>query len=186
MTGVLDALDAKRPWLIKEPRLCLLARELLHLLTRPVFVHVVRDPREVADSLAARDGLAREHALSLWETYTRAAFAATRGWPRVLVDYAQLIADPVGAATQLHASLARLGVQGLVMPDSAIIGAWIDPGLRRQQAAGTAIDELSVAQRELLAAINNRSILDRDFGGGAAAVRADSAAPAAASARAGG
>lgn len=185
MTEVLDTLDAKRPWLIKEPRLCLLARELLPLLTRPVFVHVVRDPREVADSLAARDGLARDHAFSLWETYTRAAFAASRGWLRVLVDYAQLIADPVGTTTHLHASLIRFGVKGLVMPDTATIASWIDPGLRRRRAAGTAIDELGSAQRELLAAINDRSILTHDFVD-AAAARTDSAPSAAASARAGG
>jgi GT2 family glycosyltransferase len=84
--AVLDTLDACRPWFIKEPRLCLLVRELLPLLTRPVFVHVVRDPVEAAASLEARDGLGRDEALALWELYTRAAFAATRGWPRVFVD----------------------------------------------------------------------------------------------------
>src|SRR5690606_23576076 len=35
---VLDSLDGRRPWFIKEPRLCLLVRELLPLLTRPVFI----------------------------------------------------------------------------------------------------------------------------------------------------
>src|SRR6185312_14995381 len=74
--AVLDMLDTRRPWLIKEPRLCLVVRELLPLLTRPVFVHVVRDPLEVAASLEARDRMPRDEALALWERYTRSAFAA--------------------------------------------------------------------------------------------------------------
>ncbi len=160
---VLDPLDTLRPWFVKEPRLCLLVRELLPLLTRPVFVHVARDPLEVAASLAARDGLDIAHALSLWEQYTRAAFAATRGWPRVLVEYAELIADPHGVAARLHAAFAAFGVEGLAVPTAAAIDDWIEPSLRRQRASTEARAVLSPAQRELVAAIADRSILDREF-----------------------
>jgi hypothetical protein len=160
--AVLETLEPRRPWFIKEPRLCLLARELLPLLTRPVFVHVVRDPLEVADSLAARDGLSREHSLTLWERYSRAAFTATRGWPRVLVDYAELIADPYGAAARLHADLVALGIDGLALPDPTAVIAWIEPGPRRQHAHPASHAALSSAQRDLFATIADRSILDRD------------------------
>ncbi len=180
--AVLDALDARRPWFIKEPRLCLLARELLPLLTRPVFVHVVRDPAEVADSLAARDGLSREQALVLWERYTRAAFAATRGWPRVLVDYADLVAEPPRIAAWLKAELSALGIDGLSTPDAVAVNAWIEPGVRRQRARPEARAALTVAQRDLLAAIEDRSILDREFAEETAAVF-ENATAAAASAR---
>ena len=158
--AIVDSFDARRPWLIKEPRLCLLVREMLPLLTRPVFVHVVRDPFEIADSLAARDGLDRGHALSLWERYTRAAFAGTHGWPRVLVDYAQLVADPLRVASRLLTELARLGVKGLGMPDAQTIRAWIEPGLRRQRAGAESAGTLTASQRALHAAIGDRSILD--------------------------
>jgi GT2 family glycosyltransferase len=161
--AVLDTLEPRRPWFIKEPRLCLLVRELLPLLTRPVFVHVVRDPIEVVASLEARDGLGRDEALALWERYTRAAFAATRGWPRILVDYADVIADPFAASERLHGQLTALGVDGLRAPDATAIGAWIEPALRRQRASPDARAALSPAQRDLAAAIANRSILDRDF-----------------------
>jgi GT2 family glycosyltransferase len=161
--GVLDTLDARRPWFIKEPRLCLVARELLPLLTRPAFVHVVRDPIEVADSLAARDRLDRTQALALWETYTRAAFAASRGWPRVLVDYAELVADPVGTTARLHASLAALGIERLSVPDDTTVTAWIEPALHRQRSGPGRDDLLTEAQRELVAAIADRRILDPDF-----------------------
>jgi GT2 family glycosyltransferase len=180
---VLDTLEPRRPWFIKEPRLCLLVRELLPLLTRPVFVHVVRDPIEVADSLAARDGLERAEALRLWERYTRAAFAATRGWPRVLVDYAELMADPHRASTHLHAELAAFGVGGLAAPSARAVDDWIEPSLRRQRGNPAAHGALDAAQRELLAAVADRSILDRDFTDDAAAVFERVAEEEAASAR---
>jgi len=172
VASVIDLLEPRRPWLIKEPRLCLVVREILPLLTRPVFVHVVRDPIEVADSLVARNGLDRAHALALWERYTREAFAATQGWPRVLVDYAETIADPIRAAARLHADLARFDLKGLKVPEAKAITSWIEPALRRQRSDAHAADVLSVSQRELVATIADRSIL------------ADSAARAAASARA--
>ncbi len=161
--AVLATLDARRPWFIKEPRLCLVVRELLPLLTRPVFVHVVRDPLEVAASLEARDGLGRDEALALWERYTRAAFAATRGWPRVIVDYADVVADPLAASSRLHASLAAFGIEGLRAPDAASVGAWIEPALHRQHAVAGQHAALSPAQRELAAAIADGSILERNF-----------------------
>ncbi len=158
VTPILDALEARRPWLVKEPRLCLLARELLPLLTRPVFVHVVRDPHEVADSLAARNGIERTSALGLWETYTRAAFAASRGERRVLVDYADLLADPVALANRLHAELCAFGIEGLSAPDPATVREWAVPPTRR--ARSDAQGELDPAQRALWAALKDRSVLD--------------------------
>jgi GT2 family glycosyltransferase len=157
---VIADLDAQRPWLLKEPRLCLLARELLPLLTRPLFVHVVRDPRAVAASLVARDGLAPEAALALWERYTRAAFEASRGWPRVLVDYDALLADPVGATRALHAELVRIGVDGVELPADEVVRAWIEPNPRSAPPMpGMA---LTVAQQALQAAIVDRSLLGDD------------------------
>ncbi|HJT97112.1 MAG TPA: sulfotransferase, partial [Rhodanobacteraceae bacterium] len=161
--AVLDTLDAHRPWFVKEPRLCLLVRELLPLLTRPVFVHVVRDPIEVAASLAARDGLDRAQALSLWAHYTRSEFAATHGWPRVLVDYADMLANPARVAMRLGAELGAFGIEGLRAPDDAAIGEWIEPDLRRQRAQDADRDMLTASQRDLAAAIADRSVLEREF-----------------------
>jgi GT2 family glycosyltransferase len=163
VAAILDTLAPRRPWFVKEPRLCLLVRELLPLLTRPVFVHVVRDPLEVADSLAARDGLDRNDALALWERYTRSAFAATRGWPRIVVDYGELIADSYATATRLHADFVALGVQGLVAPDPVAIASWIEPELRRHAVAERDRAMLTASQRALLGAIEDGSVLDLDF-----------------------
>lgn len=155
-------LDAQRPWLLKEPRLCLLARELLPLLTRPLFVHVVRDPRAVAASLVARDGLDPDAALALWEHYTRAAFEASRGWPRLVVDYDALLADPLAATRELHAELLRSGVEGLALPSGEVVRDWIEPNPRAERPVPPMAPAivLTPAQQALQAAIADRGVLD--------------------------
>ncbi len=155
--AVLDTLEQRRPWFIKEPRLCLLAGELLPLLTRPVFVHVTRDPLAVADSLARRDGMTGDDALALWERYTRAAFAASAGWTRVLVDYDELVAAPVATAQKLFDDLVAAGVRGLSLPAPATILAWIEAPARA--VSGMRHESMSMVQRRLHDAIRDRSIL---------------------------
>lgn len=161
--AVLDTLDGRRPWFIKEPRLCLLARELLPLLTHPVFVHVAREPLAVAESLARRDAMDRDEALALWEHYTREAFATSTGWKRVLVDYDALLADPVTTARRLFDELVAAGVQGLHRPDAATIRAWIEAPARAPSTLPA--DALSPAQSTLRSALADRSILDLADGG---------------------
>lgn len=147
--------DAQRPWLIKEPRLCLVARELLPLLTRPLFVHVVREPDAVVASLVRRDAMPPAQAWALWEQYTRAAFAASLGWPRLLVDYDALCAQPLVVARGLLDELAACGVGGLRWPGDEVVRSWIEAPTHRPQAVGAA----TPAQRALQAAIADRSIL---------------------------
>ncbi len=156
---VLDTLEQRRPWFIKEPRLCLVVRELLPLLTHPVFVHVVRHPAAVARSLARRDAMSATTALALWERYTRDAFDATRGWRRILVDYDALVASPVDTAHAMFDALVAAGVRGLARPDDAAILHWIEPGGDR---AGDSGDDLAFtpSQAALRDAIGDRSILD--------------------------
>lgn len=155
--ALVDEFDARRTWLIKEPRLCLVARELLPLLTRPLFVHVARDTQAVAASLAARDDMGGEAALALWERYTRAAFAASAGWPRVLVDYDALCAEPLRVARALLADLQALGVGGIAWPGDAAVLDWIEPSSRKPPPFAAT---MTPAQRALQAAIADRSVLD--------------------------
>ncbi|MEZ5461076.1 glycosyltransferase [Dokdonella sp.] len=155
--AVLETLEPRRPWFIKEPRLCLLVRELLPLLTRPVFVHVVRDPREVADSLRRRDNMPAIDALALWERYTRAAFAASFGWHRLIIDYNALLEDPLESTRALLDDLEAAGIEGLRMPAAETIRNWIEPERTRQPVEGITLDD---SQSELLASIRDRSILE--------------------------
>ncbi|MBC6941294.1 MAG: glycosyltransferase [Xanthomonadales bacterium] len=156
--ALIDEFDRQRPWLMKEPRLCLLVRELLPLLTRPLFVHVVRDPAAVVASLVRRDAMPVAQAWALWEHYTRAAFASSAGWPRLVVDYDALCAQPLAGARALLDALDAAGVAGLAWPGDAAISQWIDAPARSQVATGTP----TPAQRALQAAIADRSILAAD------------------------
>lgn len=160
IAAVLDTLESRRPWFIKEPRLCLLVRELLPLLTRPVFIHVARDPIEVAASLQRRDEMPAGQALALWETYTREAFAGSAGWPRILVDYNALLVDPVATANAFFDDLVQLGIMGLTRPDPRDIIEWIAPESGKSDSSDIMLDP---GQARLQAAIADRSILGRDL-----------------------
>jgi hypothetical protein len=153
---VLDSLDGRRPWFIKEPRLCLLVRELLPLLTRPVFIHVVRDPSEVAASLHRRDAVSTAQALALWETYTREAFAGSAGWPRILVDYNALLENPLATANAFFDDLQNLGIDGLERPQPERIAEWIESAGTKADCSGI---RLNAAQADLQARIADRGIL---------------------------
>src|SRR3546814_5922501 len=52
---------------------------------------LVRHPQEVADSLAARDGMATARAHLLWARHVLAAERSSRGLPRLVLTYDQLL-----------------------------------------------------------------------------------------------
>lgn len=158
---VLADLDAHRPWVVKEPRLCVLLPALRPALDAPVCVHITREPLEVARSMHARDGFPVHGALALWELYTVRAFQASADLPRVLVRYEDLMADPVGATDRLVDALTALGVPDLhrVEPDDVL--GFISPELHRQHAdPSTRAERLNHTQLLLAAAIDDGSILD--------------------------
>ena len=86
-----------RRWLIKDPRLCLLAPLWMRALdeagiaVRPLLV--LRHPEEVALSLMRRDGLVRSHALALWAGYIASACAALGDQTCAVLDYARFLED---------------------------------------------------------------------------------------------
>jgi len=133
-------LDAHRPWVMKEPRLCLLLPVLRPALEAPVYVHVTREPLEIAESLAIRNGLPVQVGLALWEAYTLSAFAAAGIEPSVIVSYTELLQDPVGTTTRLIEQLGALGVQGLRTPSEREVSAFVEDDLHRQRSESDARD----------------------------------------------
>ena len=88
---------AARSPLLKDPRVSVLLP-----LWRPVFedaglsplcVIPVRDPLEVAGSLAKRDGFHRDKSILVWCAYMLAAERYSRDLPRVFVSYDALLRD---------------------------------------------------------------------------------------------
>ena len=132
------AMDAHRPWFLKEPRLCMLAPLWLELLEFPVCVFVHRSPLEVARSLEMRNGFSLAFGLALWERYNTAALNATRGSRRIQVNHAELMAAPVAAVRTLAQGLEAMGVRGLRSPSDEEILAFIDPSLYRAKAKRSA------------------------------------------------
>jgi len=84
-------------WGLKDPRLCRLL-PLWRLVVEEIdcqcyFLHVIRNPLEVADSLNRRDGLPRNVSMILWLQHVLEAERETRGHPRVFVTFDQLLGD---------------------------------------------------------------------------------------------
>jgi hypothetical protein len=82
---------------IKDPRICLTAPLWIEAFESFGFevqcLFVVRDPREVADSLQAREKWPREPIFLLWAHYMMEAVLATRSCRRALITFDQLLDD---------------------------------------------------------------------------------------------
>jgi hypothetical protein len=101
---------------IKDPRICRLVPFWLGILHElnitPSVLFSVRNPLEVAYSLASRDGFSLEKSLLLWLRHTLDAEYATRNLPRSFVEFEQLMLDwqtcMVSAGTRLGISWPNL------------------------------------------------------------------------------
>jgi hypothetical protein len=96
----------KQRWLVKDPRITLLLPLWRRaVLDRGAAVLVVRDPMEVAWSLALRNAMPILTGLALWAEYNRAALVGLSGLPVYVCNYDELVADPVASMTSIRATL---------------------------------------------------------------------------------
>ena len=106
--------SGKAVWGIKDPRLCRLLPLWLPLLgelgVRPSVLLVVRHPEEVVKSLHNRNGMEAEHACMLWLTYHVDAERATRGQPRAILRYEDLMKDWRGSLLDIE-DILHLGLE---------------------------------------------------------------------------
>lgn len=126
---IILGLDAYRPWMLKDPRLCLLLPLWRPYLEFPVCVHVYRDPIQIAQSLQQRDGATIQFGMALWEKYTLHAFSNTANIPTILVRYEDVMCDPINTIHNLYTKLSELDVQGLRLPADKEILNFIEPSL---------------------------------------------------------
>lgn len=146
----------ERPWVVKDPRLCLTFPLWRRVLEAPICVVIERSPLSVARSLAARDGFPLALGLALWERHIRSALAVSAGVPRLLVRYEDLIDRPRETASRLRADLEALGVQGLSEPAKGALEAFLDPALERHpREPEVEADLLNPPQRALLDALGS-------------------------------
>ncbi len=147
---LVDRMNADgKPWLAKDPRLCLLLSRWLPLLNDPACVVVVRDPREIAASLGngPRGTFTSSFVIALWEKYLRTLLADLVGRKAMFVSYADMLADPAAQSARLLRGLKGLGVTGLHQPASQEVDAFLDPRLKR--SVSQAHVRLTAAQDEL-------------------------------------
>lgn len=126
-------MDGHRPWLLKEPRLCLLLPLWLRFMEVPVGIHIYRHPVEVASSLHKRNRIPLLAGLDLWERYVRSALEASAGMPRIVVSHRQLMEAPAAAVSRLLLDLEREGVAGLRTPTPREIEAFVRQDLYRER-----------------------------------------------------
>ena len=93
-------------WGVKDPRLCRLLGFWKPLFEtydiEPHYLLVVRDPKQVAGSLAKRNGISNVKSYYLWWLHTLEAFVHTDTHPRICIDYDDLIEDPLRYANALE------------------------------------------------------------------------------------
>lgn len=129
-------------WGVKDPRLCRLMPlwfKVLETLEIPcVFVLIHRDPLEVSLSLKRRDSFDDVKSGLLWIDHNLQAEKWTRGRPRVLISYAQLLSDP-DKTTKKIANVIGDDFVECVEQGIDAVKTFLSPRLRHhtQQIAGT-------------------------------------------------
>jgi glycosyltransferase involved in cell wall biosynthesis len=131
--------DSVPLWGLKDPRLCRLAPLWIEVLQemgiRVVSVFMIRSPMEVAESLSRFPDyrlaapLSIPHGVLLWAQDLAESVLVTHAIPRVMVDYEQLLSEPVAAVSKIGPGL------GLTWPISPAergeaILAFLDVGMR--------------------------------------------------------
>jgi GT2 family glycosyltransferase len=124
-----------RPWLVKDPRLCLLLPVWQRIGASCAHVVVVRDPREIAASLTSgpRGTFPSAFVLALWEKYQRMLLRDLAGARAVFIAYDALLADPLRQCERLRHGLAELGIVGLHAATDRDVIEFLDRSLRRSK-----------------------------------------------------
>lgn len=146
------AYPTARRAVLKDPRICRLVpfwEPCLHQAgMMPKYLHIHRDPLEVARSLHFWAGYSQNYGLILWLRYQLDAELATRGKPRTFTSYQQLMTDwsqvleradtvldlgmgpvPAAAARQIDAFLDRdlnhMAVQDPLPGQGETLTSWV-------------------------------------------------------------
>ena len=161
--AVVSELREHGPWVVKEPRLCLLLPVLRDYLNDAVCVHVFRNPLEVARSLQRRNGFSIAAGMTLWETYNKHALKASSTMPRVMVAYGALMRDSADTVDRLVTRLRELGVMRLAVPNESEFRQFIQPTYHRHRVSEEETDQfLTPDQRELWQRIRNEDVLTQE------------------------
>jgi hypothetical protein len=144
-------------WGWKDPRTCLTLPFWRSLFPELIAIICVRDPVDVARSLAKREDIPVAQGMRLWELYLRSAIEHTEGRPRLVVAYEDAVRDPVAAALRMNSMIAGERQGGLDEARVASMLEIVDPGLQHAQSAdrnatmSPPVEELYAELREMAA-----------------------------------
>jgi len=125
---IVSKLNQKRPWVTKDPRMCLVADEWMPLLDAPVCIIVHREPMSVANSMMIYShNVSLAEWASVYEAYYHSAMRACDGKPTVLVQHSDLMLSPFGTVKKLYNDLVSVGVKGLTLPAEERVSRLIRP-----------------------------------------------------------
>ena len=131
-------------WAVKDPRMCRLAPLWLEALDevgiRPLFIHIHRDPHEVARSLERRDEMAEAKGLFLWLDHNLWAERWSRGYKRVFISYPNLLDEPRATIERIGSALELTWPRSVdeVMKD---VESFLTPQLRHHVTENSSADK---------------------------------------------
>jgi hypothetical protein len=115
----------------KDPRLCLTLPFWTSVIPRQSpAVLVVRNPIEVADSLAARNGFDEALASALWERYLRDALKAVTGRAVMVLSYDDAVTRPHEVVRTARAWFESLDLPMGVFASDDAVARFVTVGLR--------------------------------------------------------
>ncbi len=130
---------------LKDPRLSrLLPLWLPHFRAEDVSPHVaivIRNPLEIAESLATRNGFSRQKSMLLWLLYMVDAEEHSRHLPRGFVHFDTLLTDP-RAAVSATFDQAGLAAPDFSNSDAAALEAFLDRNMRHHELPEADLDKL--------------------------------------------
>jgi len=157
---IIQEMDRYRPWMLKDPRLCLLLPLWRPNLTCPICVCVYRDPMQIAHSLKKRNNLSLQVGLALWEKYTLQFLKDSTEIKRIAINYEDLVGNPVKVTHQFYRKLVELDVPGLTLPTDTKILSFISPKLFHNKTShGLYSQYLNKQQYELSCLFKSGKIL---------------------------
>ncbi|HSE24598.1 MAG TPA: sulfotransferase domain-containing protein [Pyrinomonadaceae bacterium] len=121
-------------WGWKDPRTCLTLPFWQQFVSNPYYILCLRNPLDVASSLARRNQFLPEKSFKLWTTYLCAAFKYTEGKPRLVVFYEDLIDDSGGELNRLAQFLGETKLVG-DMNLQLKVQLFIEKGLQHHQSS---------------------------------------------------
>lgn len=128
---------------LKDPRLSKLLPLWLPLFAAenisPHFALLIRNPLEIADSLAYRNGFSTEKSLLLWMQHMADAERHSRGLPRGFVKFESLLADPHQTVeTVFH--YVGLELPSFSQEHSAELSEFLDRNMRHHEVTEEELD----------------------------------------------